>query len=141
MESRRLSIDRIIHIGMLIVLVWIAFVLWDAGASREELDDLKKDAVQAVFLSNGQVYFGHITDADESTLTLEDIYYLEQVDQQLQAGEEAAAAGEGTANLSLTKLGEGQLHDPEDLMVIQRENILFWENLKPDSGVVKAMSK
>src|SRR3989339_190500 len=31
---------------------------------------------QAVFLSNGQVYFGKVTDANLQTLVLEDIYYL-----------------------------------------------------------------
>jgi hypothetical protein len=39
----------------------------------------------------------------------------------------------------LTKLG-GEIHGPEDLMVINRSQILFVENLKPSGEVSKAIS-
>ena len=40
--------------------------------------------------------------------------------------------------MSLIKLGE-ELHEPEDLMIINKDNILFIENLKADSKIVKAI--
>ena len=36
----------------------------------------------------------------------------------------------------LTKLG-GEIHGPEDKMIVNRQQVLFIENLKPDSKVVQ----
>ncbi|MFH1426863.1 MAG: hypothetical protein ABIG66_05560 [Candidatus Kerfeldbacteria bacterium] len=92
-------------------------------------DHIQSDAVQAVFLSNGQVYFGAITNMDAETITLEEVYYLQTDD------------GENSDDISLVKLGTGELHAPQDLMVISRSHVMFWENLTPASDVVKAMEE
>lgn len=96
-------------------------------------EHLQKDVFQAAFLSNGQVYFGHITSMDEETVTLVNVFYL-QADENIQGSE-----GQATEGLSLVKLGQGEVHGPQDLMVISREHLLFWENLKPDSAVSEAI--
>ncbi|MEA3463895.1 MAG: hypothetical protein U9R14_02370 [Patescibacteria group bacterium] len=90
---------------------------------------------QAVFLSNGQVYFGKATDVNSQTLVLEDIYYL-RVARDLQAG----SAGEqtNTDNFSLIKLGN-EIHGPEDKMSINLDHILFVEDLKDNSKVVEGI--
>lgn len=96
---------------------------------------------QAVFLTNGQVYFGKASSMGSSYIDLKNIYYL-QVQQSVQpstdkpASDNAAAAGE--SQVSLTKLGK-ELHGPTDEMHISREQVLFWENLTDDSTVVKAI--
>ena len=41
--------------------------------------------------------------------------------------------------LVLIKFGT-ELHGPEDRMVINRDHILFWEDLKPDSTVVRSIT-
>jgi hypothetical protein len=95
---------------------------------------------QAVFLTNGQVYFGKLESADSSSLVLRDIYYL-KVTQALQPapveGEQAAAQ---QPNIQLVKLGS-ELHGPEDAMYLQQDKVLFWENMKGDSKVVEAINK
>ncbi len=93
-----------------------------------------KNQYQGVFLNGGQVYFGQITEITKDTLKLEDIYYLKtgNVDK---AGN-PLAGGE----VSLTKLGN-ELHGPEDVMYIERKNITFWENLKNDGQVSKAIDQ
>lgn len=93
-------------------------------------DQVEKDKFQAVFLAGGQVYFGKITHIDEATLTLENIYYLKT------GGIEMDGTLKG--EVSLSKLGK-ELHSPEDVMNIERKNILFWENLKDDGKVVQAI--
>src|SRR3989338_4119876 len=77
--------------------------------------------------------------------TLEEVYYL-QVQQPLQQ-----ATGTTTGQvigvqqpnaqqqLVLIKFGT-ELHGPEDRMVINRDHILFWEDLKPDSTVVRSIT-
>ena len=97
---------------------------------------VSKDKYQAVFLTNGQVYFGKIDSINATGYTLKDIYYL-QVQQDVQ-GEQAQAAAGQDQNLSLAKLGS-ELHGPDDTMYIEGKQVLFWENLKNDSQVVKAI--
>lgn len=103
----------------------------------------------AVFLTNGQVYFGHLTKVQSGYLAMSDIYYL-QVKQALQQpagenqeGEETKAETKDQTQqpeLSLVKLGE-ELHGPEDLMVINDDQVLFFEPLKDDGQVVKAIKE
>lgn len=89
---------------------------------------------QAVFLSNGQVYFGNISKMSPEIITLEKIYYL-QTSGPLQAGGDQQAQ-----DLALVKLGS-ELHGPTDAMMINRDQILFIETLKSDSKVVKAIEQ
>jgi len=92
---------------------------------------------QAVFLSNGQVYFGKVTDANQQTLVLEDIYYLRTAGS-LQTSVEQPAATTEADNFSLVKLGN-EIHGPEDKMSINLSQVLFVEDLKADSKVVEAI--
>ena len=89
---------------------------------------------QAVFLTNGQVYFGHLRTTGRY-FVLKDIYYL-QVPQPLQQ----ESAGVVSANINLVKLGE-ELHGPDDFMYIDRDKVMFWENLKDTSKVVEAINR
>lgn len=95
------------------------------------------DAYQAVFLSNGQVYFGKITSSPWSKyVRLKDIYYL-QLKQGLQSQDlDAIPSGD----MTLIKLGN-ELHAPSDKMEINRDHILFIEDLKAESKVVKAIQE
>lgn len=87
------------------------------------------DRWQAVFLENGQVYFGKLTDHTSEYVVLSDVFYLRYASELAEAGEK---------NLNLVKLG-GELHGPEDTLFLRKGAILFWENLKPDSRIVKTI--
>lgn len=96
---------------------------------------------QAVFLTNGQVYFGKVTDVGRKTLTLSDIYYLQVVTkplQQTQQGEAASASTQTQQELTLIKLGN-EIHGPQDRMTINIDQVLLTEKLKSDSRVVQAI--
>lgn len=97
---------------------------------------VKGKQYQALFLTNGQVYFGHLGQINDSYVKLNDIYYL-QVQQQVQPKDSKTPADQQPA-ISLAKLG-GELHGPEDVMYVSRQQVLFWENLKNDGKVVKAI--
>ncbi len=96
---------------------------------------VKGKQFQAVFLTNGQVYFGKLTKTDSSYVVLKNIYYL-QVQQQVQPTDKTSSA---SPQVSLAKLG-GELHGPEDVMYISRSQVLFWENLKTDGKVAQAIA-
>lgn len=118
-------------ITILIVGVLLSIFFFD-NRKESKLVDSKK--YQAVFLNNGQVYFGKITDLNKDYLNIADIYYL-RVNQQVQPGKQPAQN-----DVSLVKLG-CELHGPQDSMVVNREQITFWENLKDDGQVAKAVAE
>lgn len=92
-----------------------------------------KDKMQAVFLNGGQVYFGKIRELNNKYVGVTDIYYL-RVNQQVQPKEGEQAK----QDISLVKLG-CELHGPQDQMLINRDQVVFWENLKTDGQVAKAV--
>lgn len=106
-----------------------------------EQRSIKSSQYQAVFLSNGQVYFGKLANVSKNSLKLTDIYYL-QVQQSVQpaGGDKDSTPAQTSPNVSLAKLGS-ELHGPEDVMYINRDQVLFWENLKDDSKVVTAIKE
>lgn len=88
---------------------------------------------QAVFLNNDQVYFGHLS-WSRGKAKLTDVHYM-RVTTVLQP-----QTNTPQQDLQIVKLG-GELHGPEDGMFITKENIMFWENLRNDSAVVKSIQK
>lgn len=92
----------------------------------------------AVFLTNGQVYFGKINTLNNDEVDISDIFYL-QVNQQSSLQNGASASSSASPDISLVKLGN-ELHGPNDKMRINRSQVLFTESLKSDSKVVKAIT-
>jgi len=106
-------------------------------SSGSSLVGVDSDKYQALFLTNGQVYFGKLEKADKETIKISNIFYL-QVEQAVQPKEEANAEQAEQGETQLVKLGE-ELHGPEDEMFIDRDQVLFWENLKDGGKVVEAI--
>ncbi|MDQ2973371.1 MAG: hypothetical protein M3Q79_02730 [bacterium] len=100
-----------------------------------QAEAVKASQYQAVFLNGGQVYFGKIFHFSDKVIGLKDIFYL-RVNQQVQPGQ---ADQQNANNISLAKLGS-ELHGPEDSMYINVDEVQFWENLKDDGQVVKAIT-
>ena len=98
----------------------VFFVPQDSG----NLVDL--GTYQAVFLSNNQIYFGHLTNIDSQYPVLADVYYVR-------------LEGSDATSGRLVRLGEGEPHGPKNEMIINRDHILFWENLSTDSKVVQTI--
>jgi len=126
----------IVAIAVAVVLVLGALGWWGYN-NMINPDGVKNNQYQAVFLTNGQVYFGKISNVKSDYVDLNDIYYL-QVQQSVQPADAKAAATD--PQVSLAKLGS-ELHGPDDQMKINRDQILFWENLKDNGKVVDAIKK
>lgn len=102
------------------------------GVMFGKMPKVSDSGYQAVFLTNNQVYFGHLENAESRSPVLKDVYYLQANQQNPQSGNETQP------NLQLVKLGN-EVHGPQDEMVLKADQILFWENLKDDGKVVKAI--
>lgn len=112
------------------------FALWLAGfLLRVTPYSFARKGIYAVFLNNGQVYFGSIGLETADRLNLENIYYLKTAKPVLSQDELQNAS-----DASLVKLGN-ELHGPEDRMEISRSQILFVEKLKADGKVAKAIEQ
>lgn len=120
------------------ILVVALLVFLISGSPKDEANYVNADDYQAVFLNGGQVYFGKVTDLNKGYLRMVDIYYL-RVNQQVQPTEDAQAQLPTDSDISLVKLG-CELHGPRDEMLINREQIVFWENLKEDGQVSEAIA-
>lgn len=114
---------------ILAVLIGAALALFVSFKPAAESDLVETSKLQAVFLTNDQVYFGKITSINNKYVVLSNIYYLQT----------ASSSKTTTAsNISLVKLG-CELHKPQDRMVIKQDQVSFWENLQADGQVAKAV--
>ncbi len=121
------SIVLLFSVTILIVFLVFSFVL----GPKNESSYVEKDRLQAVFLNGGQVYFGKISDLNDKYIRMSDIFYL-RVNQVVQPNQEGTQQASGD-NISLVKLG-CELHRPSNEMLINRSQVVFWENLKDESG-------
>jgi hypothetical protein len=120
--------------AVVILLLGVIVFAAAADAPKAENKYVDNSKLQAVFLNTGQVYFGNVKSLNASYLVLSNIYYL----QTSGSGSTAAATSTSSSNVSLVKLG-CELHEPFDQMVINRDQVTFWENLQSDGQVAKAV--
>lgn len=140
-ETRSVRIELfILTLGcaliLAVVILWAIFA-GNVGYNESNQVDTKK--YQAVFLNGGATsgsvayttYFGHITTLNDKYVVLKDVYYLTTDN----------TSNSSNANPQLTKLGCQQLHSPYDEMVINRNQVAFWENLQDSGKVVQAIQQ
>ena len=130
------SIILLFLVGLLIIAIIAFSVSFRGDQANNESKFVANDQMQAVFLTGGQVYFGKIRALNDKYVGLTDIYYL-SVKQQVQPkdGEQVQ-----NSNVDLVKLG-CELHGPQDQMLINRDQVVFWENLKNDGKVALAVKE
>lgn len=126
----------IVVILLLAVMGW--FTWSNAGSAATGIDGSK---YQAVFFVNGQVYFGKLQAFNSSYMKLTDIYYLQsQSSDGTSNNPQATAKDQTSSNVQLIKLGD-EIHGPEDEMIISKDQVLFYENLKADGKVAQSIKK
>jgi hypothetical protein len=92
---------------------------------------VETDRWQAVFLSNGRVYFGHLTVASDEFYELRDVFYIQ----------ETASTEEGQPPTRQVRPLSTEFHQPENRMLIRKEEVVLVENLRPDSDVAEAIER
>lgn len=123
-------------IGVILLLAGGLFAWSEIKGAAPNIDTSR---YQAVFLLNGDIYFGKLEPAGIAYMKLTNIYYI----QSPTAGSTDEQEQETTTdqnNIKLIKLGE-EIYGPEDTMTISRDHIMFYENLKSDGKVSQAIEK
>jgi hypothetical protein len=119
-------------VGLVIVVALAAWLFLVKPSSTAGVID--GDKYQAVFFTNGQVYFGKLKSLNPDYMVLTDIYYLQAKSDSNKEGNPQKATAEDASNVQLVKLGS-EIHGPDDEMVVNKDQILFFENLKKNSNV------
>lgn len=113
-------------IGLLLVII-LGFAVYSLfSKNADETERIDRTTYQAVFLEGNQIYFGKLRDIDSQYPILEDVYYVKLEDEKATSGR-------------LVKLGIIEPHGPKDQMILNRNYILFWENLKQDSKIIQTI--
>jgi hypothetical protein len=116
-----------------VLAIAIAFSFYVNGSGESQY--ISSNQYQAVFLNNGQVYFGKIKTLNDHYFNLTNIFYLST-----QSAQPATAKSTSGSKFSLVKLG-CELHGPEDQMLVNAGQVTFWENLRANGQVVQAINK
>jgi hypothetical protein len=126
---RRIFVMLLVLILLILVVLVVRTQLFRAGVSTlfapSAAEVIDRSAYQAVFLTNGSTYFGKLQPQGEDWFLLSDTFYLTASDQSAP---------------QLIKRGS-EAQGPKDPMIIPREQILFVENLREDSDVVRLIKR
>lgn len=170
----KMNKSNLILIFVILVLAgalgWVVFKPefswpWSKESILSPLSDKrssKKSKYQAVFLTNGQIYFGQLSGFPGNSPVLKDVYYLraqrslqpsedlaeelevedKKKDKDIDKEEEAKVtpSADETPELTLIKLGN-ELHGPVDEIQLNSDHILFVEDLKQESRIVRAIEQ
>lgn len=128
--KRILTVLGVLAVAILLGAI-ITLLVTSNNNVKAESKYVETNKLQAVFLNTGQVYFGHIKSLNDKYFVLTDIYYLQTT------GNNSSSTS--ASNVTLVKLG-CELHEPYDQMVINSDQVTFWENLQDGGQVAKAVS-
>jgi hypothetical protein len=144
-KKEKKSFKRFLWPVIVVIVILVVTGGWFAwsnmnGGGAVAIDSNK---YQAVFFSNGQVYFGKLQATKGDYMKLTDIFYL-QAQQSAEEEEKDSTNPQETStgqnNVQLIKLGD-EIHGPEDEMIISKDQVLFYENLKADGKVAQSIQK
>ena len=127
----------IILIALLLIVV-VSLLAWASLSNKNAGAAIDKNKYQAVFFTNGQVYFGKLSTVNDNYLKLTDIYYLQTKSSDTDANPQQTTSSEENSP-QLIKLGN-ELHGPEDEMILSKDQVLFYENLKADGKVAQSIA-
>jgi hypothetical protein len=135
-SSRRFKLPLVIAI--ILVLAIVGWFAWSGMHNKNGTTAIDTSKYQAVFFTNGQVYFGKLSPLNDESMKLTDIYYL-QTKSTSATDSNPQQTSTDQSNVQLIKLGS-EIHGPEDEMVISKQQVLFYENIKTDGKVAQSIA-
>ena len=132
-SKRNIFFVSFISLFIVLIAAVAVYLLYQTNTSSA----INKNEYQAVFFTNGQVYFGKLQNLDSDTLALTDIFYLQAQPAKTSSNPQPTSSA---SDVQLVKLGN-EVHGPEDQMIINKSQILFFENLSKTGKVSDSISK
>ena len=102
-----------------------------------------KKSWYAVYLSNNQAYFGHISKINDSEMVLDDVFSLQAFDEPAEqsTSEHFSLTPAAKQTFKLVKRGTDTTVTSDHSLTINRSNILYWEKLTSEAQVVKLIEE
>lgn len=139
-KSKKPIILAIVAVAVVLVIAIGGWTLASSGASSGAAPAIDNGKYQAVFFTNGQVYFGKLKPFNSEYMELTNVYYLQAKTTSDDSKLQSTTDNANLDNVTMIKLGE-EIHGPEDKMIISKDQVLFYENLKTDGKVAQAIEK
>lgn len=118
---------RTVLIALIVIIVaWCGISTWKSYRPNTN------GPRQAIFLGDGQTYFGYVSSLNNKTVTLVDVYFLRP------QTATSSATPIDLQKVDLIKLGLGGSDDiigSKDKMVINRDAIKYVQDMRDDSQV------
>ncbi len=140
-DKKKSSKGLIATLITLLILVIAGAGGWFAWSQLQNTSTgIDTNKYQAVFFTNGQVYFGKLRPMNSQYMKLTNIFYLQTQSSDGTNSENPQKTAGDKNNVQLIKLGE-EVHGPEDQMIISKDQVLFYENLKSNGKVAQTIAK
>jgi len=133
-EGRRLPKRFVLPIAGVIIASILGLLAWTSMRNAGMAIDSSK--YQAVFFENGNVYFGKLQSANGEYYKVTSVYYPQTQTSGATSPEDQQPAAANQNNITLLKLSDA-VHGPEDEMMIAKDQVLFYQNLRSDSRVAQ----
>jgi hypothetical protein len=126
---RRIFAMLLVLIALIVLVLVVRTQLFRAGIATlfapNAAEVIDHNVYQAVFLANGSTYFGKLQAQGDEWLLLSDVFYLSSSEQ---------------SGTQLIKRGT-EPQGPKDPMIIPRDQVLFFENMRDDSEIAGLIKK
>ncbi len=132
MEGTPKISEKFITTIIIAVLVLLLIGIGVSKYKRRGVPAIDPTVYQAVFFDNNSQYFGHLNNLKSKMPYLTDVYYVRT--------QGPPAENPQQQQFTLIKLGN-EIHGPEDVIYFNWDRVLYWENLRSDSEVVKGIYK
>ena len=138
-KSKRPLIITIVAVVAAVLIAVGGWTLWSGMSTAGTAIDSSK--YQAVFFTNGQVYFGKLHAFNDEYMKLTDVFYLQTAStDSADAKNPQKTSTYQSTSPTLIKLGD-EIHGPQDEMIVSKSQVLFYENLKSDGKVSSSISQ
>ncbi len=133
-QGRRATKIVIIVLVFLLAVGFMGISLWQDGTFRNISQTLRfKSSYQAIFLSNGQLYFGKISEMTNEYIKMENPHFL-----QLAQEPEEQVDPEVQPEMKLISIKD-EFHKPKDFVLIEKSAVIFIEELRDVSQIADAI--
>jgi len=96
------------------------------------------DSWQAVALDSNVIYFGHLSHQNDQYVTLDNVY-VAQTNPNAKTDSSGKQTDPSQPAYLLQKITAAEVFGPESSMQINRDHVLFIQNLASDSQVIKTI--
>ena len=126
--------EGLMYLVLVLIIILAGIKLW--LITKQFNNIINDDTYQIVTLDNGESYFGRIENVGFKYFKLSDVYYVKYSEAETNSteGEEQTTPN---YELKLIPLGQNEFYKPETTMMLNRDNIVHWENLQKDSQVME----